>query len=244
MPLSSTTTKTDSEEDTELPDCKSLQVAITLFDIHKAEESIERQVEKWTEDVNKCTAKALQFKKQNQNSLALIQLKRRKQIQQHIDLSSQELTKLMQIRMTIESTKSNKMMVDLMVESTKMLRGLREETPLEHVDEVNDDLQSELHEHHQINESFAMSSNIVMSTMGIDTIDDDDLTKELQMLSMEDFNMSKDTTNEKEEVTKTEVQVQVASMKKVEGIVVEKVQEEKSTEDELIETMKKLEVAS
>ena len=71
--------------------------------------------------------------------------------------------------------------LDLMADSTKLLRQLREETPLEEVDDVIDDLQSEIDDLKDINETISTIGKTV-TDMGTD----EELLAELQNLSLND----------------------------------------------------------
>lgn len=170
------------EKDGSLPE--SLRIALALWDIQKAEEQIEKRLQNWSEQAAECTTKALMYKKQNQVKIAMIQVKKRKMIQQRIDADSRLQLQLLQTRNAIESAQSNRSIIDLMADSTKILRLLREEMPLEQIDDTIDDLQSELDGLQDINDAVgAIGSNISNSHT------DDELLAELESLSINDHKL-------------------------------------------------------
>ena len=75
-------------------------------------------------------------------------------------------------------------MIDLMADSTKILRQLREQTPLEEIDDTIDDLQSELDGLQDINDCIGSIGNNISSSHT-----DEELLAELQSLSIEDQNV-------------------------------------------------------
>lgn len=170
------------EKDGSLPE--SLRIALALWDIQKAEEQIEQRLQNWSEQAAECTTKALMYKKRNQVKVAMIQLQKRKMIQQRIDADSRLQLQLLQTRNAIESAQSNRSIIDLMADSTKILRQLREEMPLEQIDDTIDDLQSELDGLQDINDAVgAIGGNISNSHT------DDELLAELESLSINDHKL-------------------------------------------------------
>jgi len=160
---------------------ENIRIAISLWDIKIAEEKIEKKLQEWSEQAAECTKNALKFKKRNQIKMATTQLAKRNLIQKRIDSDSRLQIQLLQTKDAIESAQSNRSILDLMADSTKLLRQLREETPLEEVDDVIDDLQSEIDDLQDITET--------ISTIGKTVTDvgtDEELLAELQNLSLND----------------------------------------------------------
>jgi len=172
--LSSKSTTSDNDELLS----EASRIAISLWDIERAEEKIEQKLQEWSEQASECTKKALMYKKRDQTKIAMTQLAKRKLIEKRIDSDSRLQLQLLQTKNAIESAQSNRSMVDLMADSTKLLRQLRENTPLEEIDETLDDLQSELDGLQEVDDTLSSLSN----NMGTD----DELLAELQNLSITD----------------------------------------------------------
>mmetsp|Transcript_7497 Transcript_7497/g.16149 ORF Transcript_7497/g.16149 Transcript_7497/m.16149 type:complete len:586 (-) Transcript_7497:163-1920(-) len=154
-----------------------LRIPVTLWDIQKAEAQIETNLQDWSEQAAACTKKALGYKKQNQIKLATIQLAKRRVIQQRIDSDSGLQIQLLQTKNAIESAHSNRSMIDIVANSALLLKQLREETPLEEVDQTMDNLQSELDELQDINNAFSSIGGHVDD-------EEDELMKELESLTI------------------------------------------------------------
>lgn len=172
--LSSKSTTSDNDELLS----EASRIAISLWDIERAEEMIEQKLQEWSEQACECTKKALMYKKRNQIKIAMTQLAKRKLIEKRIDSDSRLQLQLLQTKNAIESAQSNRSMVDLMTDSTKLLRQLRENTPLEEIDETLDDLQSELDGLQEIDDT--------LSSLGNNMGTEEQLLEELQNLSISD----------------------------------------------------------
>jgi Snf7 len=164
-----------------------LQVHVALWDISRMELSIEKQIEEWSKRVTDCNRKALQYKRMNQKSLAVNQLAKRKVIQQRIDSSSMALLKLEQSKSAIETAQSNKMVLEHMRASTKVLKDLRIETPLEEIEDAQDDWQAEYDTLQETLESFS-----AMAKVDGNRYDDDELLKELENLTLDEESSSRE----------------------------------------------------
>ena len=172
----SSKTLTTGNDDKIPEDCR---IHVYLWDIQRAEEKIEQKLQEWSEQAAECTKKALQYKKRNQIKIAATQLAKRNMIQKRIDSDSRLQMQLLQTKSAIESARTNRSMIDLMADSTKLLRQLREETPLEEIDDTIDDLQSEIDDLQEIND--------VISSVGrnaTNMVTDEELLEELQNLSI------------------------------------------------------------
>ena len=123
----------EDERNGSLPE--NIRIALSLWDIQKAEATIERKLVEWSDQAAECTKKALMYKKRNQIQMAKTQIAKRKMIQKRMDADSRLQLKLLETRNAIESAQSNRSMIDLMADSTKILRQLREQTPLEEIDD-------------------------------------------------------------------------------------------------------------
>lgn len=162
-------------------DCipENFRIPLSLWDIQNAEEKIEQKLKEWSEQAALCTQNALQYKKLNQITMAKTQLAKRRVIQQRIDSDSRLQIQLLQTKNAIESAHSNRSVVDLMSGSAKLLRQLRAETPLEEIDETMDDLQCEIDDLQEINDTISSLGN---NNANAGT--DDELLKELESLTM------------------------------------------------------------
>lgn len=158
-----------------------LRIAVSFWDIQKAEEKIEQNLQKWSEQAAECTKNALKYKNRNQMKLAKTQLSKRRLIQNRIDSDSGLQIQLLQAKNAIESARSNVTVINLMADSAQLLRQLREQTPLDEVEETMDDLQSEIDGVKDINSTI---SSIGDNAATICT--DDELLEELQALSISD----------------------------------------------------------
>jgi hypothetical protein len=183
-------------------DEKDLQVLVALWDLRLAKHRLEEQLHKWADQVNECNQKALLFKRQQQTSLALAQLAKRKMIQERIDTSTQTLINLEQTQTAIETAHSNKATVELLSQSSIILGGLTQQTSLEQIEQVRGDLQSELYHHTELQTALAG---------GEANMDDDDeeLWKELQDLSIKE-EPSAPTTKTETSTEEPEVELKTA----------------------------------
>jgi hypothetical protein len=170
----------------EIPE--SLNLPVSLWDIRNAEQLIERQIEALSEQVNECGKKALEYKKRNKKNLALVQMKKRKTLEQNIEAAHEKLLSLGQQKAAIENAQSNKVVLDVMKGSTQLLRKFREETSLEDADDVQDDLLSEMDSTREFHETIAATNNIAMGG----PVDDDELLKELEGLTFEELEMDEE----------------------------------------------------
>ena len=115
-------------------------------------------------------------------NLALNQMKLRKIYETRIDALTNQQLNLENIESAIESSKTNQEMMNLMTESTQVLRTIRGEIPIEEIDDAVDDFQAELIESKLVNETLgAIGTNSL-------TIDEDELLEELNGLSLQDNN--------------------------------------------------------
>ena len=177
---SSSNTETASSDDDSIPD--HLRTIITLWDIQNAKERNQKKLEGWSGRVDAYSNKAKQYKKQNQMNLALNQMKLRKIYETRIDALTNQQLNLENIESAIESSKTNQEMMNLMTESTQVLRTIRGEIPIEEIDDAVDDFQAELVESKLVNETLgAIGTNSL-------TIDEDELLEELNGLSLQDNN--------------------------------------------------------
>lgn len=157
-----------------------LQVHVALWDISIVEQSIEKQIDEWSERAVDCNSKALLYKRKNQKALALNQLAKRKAIQQRIESSSMALIQLEKLKSAIETAQSNKLLLEHMSASTKVLKDLRLQTPLEQIENIQDDWQTEYEQLQDAQESLSS-----MGKLAISSYDDDELLEELQNLTLE-----------------------------------------------------------
>eukprot|EP00536_Pseudo-nitzschia_multiseries_P008990 jgi/Psemu1/325439/estExt_fgenesh1_pg.C_2410003 len=186
-------------------DCKAdnciperLRIPVSLWDIEKAEAQIEQNLQDWSNRAAACTEKALAYKKQKQIELAKIQLTKRRVIQQRIDSDSRLQIQLLQTRNAIETAQSNRSMVDIMANSAKLLKQLREETPLEEVDETIDDLQSECDDMQDVHNAL---SSLGSNALVMDKDEEEELLKELEGLSITSATVDvENETNSKQEI--------------------------------------------
>ena len=160
------------------------QIAIALWKLRKAQEGLERQLQAWSEQAMECQKKAIEFQRQKQKSLALSQMTKRRLLNERIQTSSQSLMTLEQTQAAIETAKSNKAIVDLLAQSTIVLQVLNASTPIEQIQEVHEDLQSEMDQLSQVQEAMAAT------TTGVQ-FDEDELLKELEGLTILDIDVDK-----------------------------------------------------
>jgi hypothetical protein len=195
------TNKSSSRHDNDECIPENLRVHICLWDIQKAIERNEEKLQEWSEQINAYNVKALQYKKRNQIKLAINQVTRRKVIEKQIESTFNIKLTLEQTKTAIESASTNQSMIELMADSTKVLKKIREETPIEDVDQVVDDLQSELDEVQVVNDSLV--------SLGVNgsMYDEDELWKELEGLSLDNSVIIETSVPEKRHDTKVEASV-------------------------------------
>lgn len=204
----SSKTLTTGNDDRIPEDCR---IPVYLWDIQNAEEKIEQKLQEWSEQAAECTKKALQYKKRNQIKIAATQLAKRNMIQKRIDSDSRLQMQLLQTKNAIESAQTNRSMIDLMADSTKLLRQLREETTLEEIDDTIDDLQSEIDDLQEINDTI---SSVGENAMNMTT--DEELLEELQNLSInENVPVTSSATADIPAFTTREEDVKVSKIEKI-----------------------------
>ena len=199
--ITTNTNKSSSRQDDNDLIPENLGVHICLWDIQKAMERNEEKLQEWSEQISAYNVKALQYKKRNQIKMAMNQVTRRRIIEKQIESTSNIQLTLEQTKTAIESASTNQSMVELMADSTKVLKKIREETPIEDVDQVVDDLQSELDEVQVVNDSLV--------SLGVNgsMYDEDELWKELEGLSLDNNVITETSVSEKKHDTKVEVSV-------------------------------------
>jgi hypothetical protein len=158
----------------------ALDVAVALHDLKHAQQKLEYQMQDWANSIQDCHKKALQHKRQNQTSLAVMQLKKSKLLQQRIDSSTQALLTLEQTQATIEMTHSNQVVLQILAQSNEQLRKLTQQTPIELVETIKEELQLETEEANEI------QGALTASNYSIEGSDEEALWKELQSLTLED----------------------------------------------------------
>mmetsp|Transcript_11373 Transcript_11373/g.27243 ORF Transcript_11373/g.27243 Transcript_11373/m.27243 type:complete len:286 (-) Transcript_11373:790-1647(-) len=160
---------------------ENLRIPVTLWDIKNAENKIEQKLQELSAQATECTKTALKLKKRNQINLAKTQLSKRKLIQKRIDSDSMIQMKLLQTKNAIESAQTNRLTIDLIADSAKLLRHLREQTTIDEVDGAMDDLQDEIDSLKDMNSTLtSLGSNV--NDMGTE----DDLLEELERLMIDD----------------------------------------------------------
>ena len=199
--ITTNTNKSSSRQDDNDLIPENLGVHICLWDIQKAMERNEEKLQEWSEQISAYNVKALQYKKRNQIKMAMNQVTRRRIIEKQIESTSNIQLTLEQTKTAIESASTNQSMVELMADSTKVLKKIREETPIEDVDQVVDDLQSELDEVQVVNDSLV--------SLGVNgsMYDEDELWKELEGLSLDNNVITETSVSEKKHDTKVKVSV-------------------------------------
>lgn len=158
----------------------ALDVAIALHDVKVVQQKLEDQIEAWATMVHDCQKKALHHKRQHQTSLAVMQMKKSKLLQQRIDSSTQALLQLEQAQATIEMTQNNQTILKVLAQSSEQLRKLTQQTPIEEVESIKDALQLETEKAMEIQEV------LTASNMSIEGSDEDALWKELEGLVLAD----------------------------------------------------------
>jgi len=190
--LSSTAMTTTTT--TEIPE--NVRIQICLWDIQKAIKRNEENLNKWSEQVIACNIKALHYKKMKLTKLAMNQVQTRKLIEQQVESASNIQLNLVQTKTAIESAETNQSMVKIMADSTQVLKQIREENPIEDIDEVIDDYRLELEEAQNVDDSLASLGG------NFSAIDEDELLEELKGLSFNDKVIFSETSiSEKEQDT-------------------------------------------
>eukprot|EP00980_Cylindrotheca_fusiformis_P022938 scaffold9948_cov129-Cylindrotheca_fusiformis.AAC.6 len=171
----------------ELPNSEAsstnVDVAVALHDMKRTQHKLECQIEDWVREMQESRKKAVRHKRQNQVSLAIMQLKRSKLLQHRIHSSTQAMLKLEETQATIEMTQSNQVVLKILAQSSEQLRKLTQQTPIDQVESVTESLQYETEKANDIQDALA-SSNPSSDTS------DEDLWRELESLALEDSNPS------------------------------------------------------
>lgn len=160
-----------------------LRVPIALWDLGAAENLIEKQIQVWSDKIDECNKQALKASQANKKSYALHFMRKRKHIQGEIHAASQKLVNIEHAKSAIESSQSNKMVMDVLAGSTNLLKNLRKEHSIDDVDDVLLDFQQELDDQKDMNDAMVASNELAMGGH----ISDEDLLKELEGLSLGDL---------------------------------------------------------
>lgn len=163
----------------------TVDVAVALHKLKQAQNALERRIEDWAFSIQECRKKAAKHKAAKQTSLAIVQLRKSKLLQDRIDSSANAFLELEKIQSTIEITQSNQVILGLVAEGSEQLRNLTQQTSLEEMHEVKEGLEGNMMAANQINEALSLTS----------PVDEDELLAELEMLTLSD-NVSSQTTGD------------------------------------------------
>eukprot|EP00033_Pygsuia_biforma_P000769 GCRY01000897.1.p1 GENE.GCRY01000897.1~~GCRY01000897.1.p1 ORF type:complete len:214 (-),score=54.84 GCRY01000897.1:422-1063(-) len=142
----------------------------TLETLEKRERYIEKKI-----DVEVKTAKS---KAQKDKRGALMALRRKKQYEQQRDKIGAAKINLERQLMAIEDASINKQTLDAMKVGATTLKTMHGEMSIEQVDNIVDDIQSEM-------DTAQMISEAISQPIGGDMLDEDDLLAELEDLEQE-----------------------------------------------------------
>lgn len=171
----------NKEKRDEIPE--KLRVPIALWDLHSAEQLIERQIGDWAKKVDECNSQALKLKRENKISAAKHFLRKRNRIQQEIEMATQRVVKIEQAKSAIECSQSNKMVMEVLADTTKLLKDQRKQTCIDDVDDVMVDFQQELDDQKELHDALTASNETAMGG----PIDDDELLRELEGLTLDNL---------------------------------------------------------
>ncbi|CAJ1953454.1 unnamed protein product [Cylindrotheca closterium] len=159
----------------------TIDVGIALHKLKQAQNALEHRMEVWSVSIQECRKKAARHKVDKQTSLAIVQLRKSKLLQERIDSSANALLELEKIQSTIEITQNNQAILGLVAEGSEQLRNLTQQTSLEEIDEIKEGLEEDITVANQINETLSFNS----------PVDEDALLAELEMLTLIDNTTSK-----------------------------------------------------
>ena len=152
----------------------TLELGIALHKMKQAQNALEQRIEDWVASIQEYRQKAAKHKVAKQKSLAIVQLRKSKLLQERIDSSANALLELERIQSTIEITQNNKAILSLVAEGSEQLRNLTQQTSLEEIDEIKEGLEESIIVANQINETLSLNS----------PVDEDELLAELEMLTI------------------------------------------------------------
>jgi hypothetical protein len=160
---------------------KALQIPLALFDLQHSMKQIEARLENLANQVQICSQKALQYKKQSQSKLALAQMARRRLLQEQIDTHSPTLLQLERVYNSIDTAQSNQAMLSLLSEGSHLLHQLSSQSSLAEIDDLQETMQEVMEQVDVTHVALTFNNNAP-------DISDDDLLAELASLTITDEN--------------------------------------------------------
>ena len=173
-----TATTTDQEDTSKY--CRR-QVQLALFDLQQRRDEIHQRIDEWTARRDACHRQALHYRRTQQETHALHQMRLAKRIAQQVQAQQAVLLQLEEQHLAVENAASNAAVVQVTQQTAAVLRRLRQETA--DVDQVLEDLQEELDHQEDIQEGF--KTTLVENTSVL-VVDEDDLLAELQALTVQE----------------------------------------------------------
>jgi hypothetical protein len=164
---------------------KQEQVEMALWDLQRAQDSLQQQVDDWIQTQKDCQQQALQYKRQDQTSLALFQLSKSKLISKQIDSATAALLKLQQAQSSIQESQTNQSLMELLQSSTQLLQTLTKQTSLQEIDQVKLDWQDQQQNSNEVHRALTTTSNTTTTTEEEEG-EEEELLMELQKLTFQD----------------------------------------------------------
>ncbi|KAJ5068280.1 hypothetical protein M0811_12392 [Anaeramoeba ignava] len=161
------------------------QVEQTIATIKNAICKLKTQLKSLEAEIEHKKQLALAQKKKNNIKLALYQMKLAKNLESTLSKRNQSIDTLKEILFKIEKTESDKEIVEAMKSGTQAFKALTTDAGFtaETVEDVIDDLQDAMDEQKQIED--ALSTGISTTNLIDGDEDDDELSKELEQLTLQ-----------------------------------------------------------
>ena len=152
-------------------------IAIALFRLDMAMKATEASLEQWTMQRDAALARAIQCKRQNLNTAAMAELKRKALYESHLERARDTLLNLEQTQHAVQTAHSQAQIVRVLQETASTWKLVRQDrVTLEQVDNLSLDLAEELgHLNHD---------NTTLVQIAKDDFNDEELLTELQNLTL------------------------------------------------------------
>lgn len=168
-------------EEEQLADENTMKKFVAFWDLQRGRDGLERRAVKLEQMAKSYKQQALQYNKEGKKKLAVNMLRHSKQVERQLNLKYDQMAKIRDVQVTIETMQADKGNLDLMAQSAALLKNVREsqEMTAEQVDQVRDDLVSEMDLQRELQEATAEAAG---STSFMSTAEEDSLLRELDGL--------------------------------------------------------------
>ncbi|XP_067656855.1 charged multivesicular body protein 7-like isoform X2 [Haliotis asinina] len=175
------------ERDTVVKFCKTgdkrvgpaSEVELNVFRIQKVQKNLEKQTEVLSQQCDKLRNEAKCHVKEGKKTLALQSLRRKKRVEQTLNQKMASIDQLHNMMTKIQDAATNEMILKAYNSGMSAIKSLNQETPVEKVESVVDNLQDALEDQGEI-------TQLISRDLSSSDISEDGLEKELSDLLVAD----------------------------------------------------------